>query len=58
MSEERDWIVRMRCTVTKEVVVGDCTEEQAGFDPFAHNPRGEVEISMSDWEVLSVEPHE
>ena len=47
------WIVRMECTVTKEVVCEDCTEEQARNDPWTFAV-DEMEIDQIDWKVQSV----
>jgi hypothetical protein len=48
------WIVQVRCTVIKEVVCDDCTEEQASEDPWTR-ATDESEITMTDWEILKVE---
>ncbi len=53
MSEPKEWIVRIRCTVTKDVFTQKCTREEAEQNPwdFAVN---EEETDVEDWETLSV----
>jgi hypothetical protein len=51
------WVVRMTCTVDKEVIVRDCTAEEAELDPWAHAIH-EREVSQTDWDVKSVEPND
>lgn len=53
----RSWIVRIRCTVIKEIVTDDCTEDEAHADPFAHSVE-ENHLEHEDWDVLSVKPNE
>lgn len=53
----KSWIVRMRCTVEKEVIVSGCSEESARVDPFAFS-ESERELGQSDYEVTSVKPNE
>lgn len=55
--KKKNWIVRMRCEVTKDVFVDDCTEEQARCNPWGHSSN-EVEIDQHNWEVKSVKPNE
>jgi hypothetical protein len=50
------WIVTLRATVTKEVVCDDCTEDQAGEDPFGHAV-DERELDQIDYEVTDVRPN-
>ena len=52
---QQQWIVRMKCVVIKDVVVGPCTEEQARIDPWEHEIE-DHEIEQLDWEVTSVTP--
>lgn len=47
------WTVRMRCTVTKDVICENCTEEEARTDPFEHAV-DEMEIDQRDYEVTDV----
>ena len=56
-SELKNWIVRMKCEVIKDVYVGPCTREQAETEPYSH-ALGEDEVDQRDWEVLKVEPNE
>lgn len=53
------WIVRMRRTITSEIVCDNCTEEQARSSPytFADAHQDETEIDCHDFDVLSVEPN-
>lgn len=57
MSERKSWIVRVKCSVTKDVVTSDCTKEEAEDDPFEH-AISEVEVGQDGYEVMSVEPNE
>lgn len=50
------WIVTVRCTVLKEIIVFNCTEEEAAKSPFDH-ASDERELNQVDYEVLSVEPN-
>ena len=50
------WIVTVRCVVLKELVVFNCTEEEAAKSPFDH-ASDERELNQVDYEVLSVEPN-
>lgn len=52
---KKQWIVTMRCTVTKEVIVTECTEEQAKENPYDCEVIEERETDQSDFDVLSVE---
>jgi hypothetical protein len=56
-AEKKEWIVRMRCTVTKDVCVGPCTEEEARESPWEHST-DETEVGQEDWEVLKIEENE
>lgn len=47
------WIVRVKCTVLKNVYVSNCTEEQARIVPFEHAD-DELELEQIDWEVKQV----
>jgi hypothetical protein len=55
--EKRNWIVRMRCEVVKDVCVDNCTEDEARNDPWSFAV-SEQEIEQPDWEVKSVDPNE
>lgn len=54
--ELKSYLVRMKCTVVKEVVVeGEgLTEERAREDPFGDFHVDTSEVEMTDWKVLSV----
>lgn len=52
--EKKSWIAKLRCTVTKQVLLENCTEEEAEEDPFAHAVE-EDELEQVDWEMLSLE---
>lgn len=56
-TKTRDWIVRMKCEVVKDVMVTGCTEEEARNDPWQY-AADEVEIEQPNWEVQSVKPNE
>jgi hypothetical protein len=56
-AEPTSWILTVKCTVTKSVVVEGCTEEQAQNDPWQY-ATNEHEVEMSDWEVTRTEPNE
>jgi len=49
----KDWTVRVRCVVTKELSCPDCTEEDARTNPF-EMAEDEQEIDQQDWEVIDV----
>jgi hypothetical protein len=51
--KKSDWIVTMKCVITKEVYVENCTEEEAK-EPWAYSI-DEREIEMTDWKFLSIE---
>ena len=48
------WIVIMTRTVRTEVIVDNCTEDQAWTDPFEYSV-DELELEQLDWDVESVE---
>ena len=56
-SKKASWIVMMTCTVRKEVICDNCTEEQATNDPWGFSI-GEREVEQPDWSVDSVEPND
>jgi hypothetical protein len=47
------FVVKMKCTVIKEVICDDCTEEQATEQPWEHATQ-EQELEQTEWEVLDV----
>lgn len=51
------WVVRMKCSVTKELIVEGCTEEQARTRPYDFIVE-ERETGQDDFEVTKVEPNE
>lgn len=53
----RNWIVRVKCEVTKEVICFDCTQEQAKKNPFQYAEE-ERETGQQNWKVTSIEPNE
>lgn len=50
------WVVKVECTVIKELVCEGCSEEQARNDPF-HYSIEERELETPDWDVKSTEPN-
>lgn len=52
--EKGEWIVRMKCEVTKEVVCENCTEQEAREEPWEH-AISEEELTQIDWKVTQVE---
>jgi len=55
--EKRSWIVRMRCTIIKDVIVNDCTREEAENQTWGHAV-DEEEIDQLDAEVIEVTPND
>lgn len=53
----KSWVVRVRCSVVKELIVTGCSKETASLDPFGFAEQ-EREIEQSDYEVISVKPNE
>lgn len=54
--DNQSFTVRMRCTVTKEVIVSGCSEECARIDPFEFAEE-ETEVEQIDYKVISVRPN-
>ncbi len=54
--ECRSWVVKATCTIEKEIVCEDCTEEQARSDPFEFAV-DEQEIGQDDYKVTDVKPN-
>jgi hypothetical protein len=52
--DKKNWIVRVKCEVYKDVFVDNCTEEEARDNPFGEHYDTEVEVDMPDWEVIDV----
>lgn len=55
--ENKSFVVRMRCIVTKDVIVENCTRKEAEKDPWDHAV-DEIEIDQDDWEVISVKENQ
>lgn len=53
---KRSWIVRMECKVIKDVIVEDCTIEEAWDEPWDHAV-DEQEVEQYDWHVRNVTPN-
>ena len=53
-AKKGSFVVVVRCTVTKQLICEDCTQEQAEEDPYAHCT-DEVEIELIDWDVVNVQ---
>ena len=51
---EGDWIVKLKCTVVKQLFVNG-TKEQAEEDPYACDVQDEMELEQVDWELLDIE---
>lgn len=52
-SSEKQLLVTVRATVTKQVTVEGCTEDEAAKDPFRYAV-DEMETEQIDWEVIDV----
>ena len=50
---KKSWIVQMECIVTKDVVIEDCTEEEAYSNPWDYAV-DETETNQVDWKVIDV----
>jgi len=53
----RSWIVLVKRTVYSEIVVNDCTEEQARASPYGHAV-SENDTDQIEYHVISVKPNE
>jgi hypothetical protein len=53
MMKKSSWIVKMECTVIKEVICDDCTREDAENNPWDY-AIDETEIEQTGYDVLSV----
>jgi hypothetical protein len=53
----RSWIVRARCTVTKDIYCEGCTEEEARLHPYEYS-YDEKEVDQYDYDVISVEEND
>jgi hypothetical protein len=52
-----NWVVNMTCTVVKEVICENCTEEEARLNPFDFAV-DERELYQSGWDVNEVYPND
>ena len=50
-----NWIVRVKCTVIKEVNVSNATRELVERDLW-ERATDECEIMMTDWEIINIKP--
>jgi hypothetical protein len=50
---KKNWNVEMRCTITKQVHLSACTEEEANENPWDYAD-DEVETEQIDWEIVSM----
>lgn len=57
MSSQKSWVVKVECTVNREVICENCTESEARENPFDY-AISERDIDMPDWDVKSVKPNE
>ncbi len=48
------YIVKLRCVVTKQVTYDGCTEDEAEKDPFEFAV-DEVEVDQHDWQVIDIQ---
>ena len=55
--EKREWMVRMRCVVIKDVVTRSCTADQAWSDPWEF-AEDETEVEQVDWDIIDFRPNE
>ncbi len=56
-TQKRSWVVEVKCIITKELCLDNCTKEQAFESPYDYCVQ-EREIDQVDYEVISVEPNE
>jgi len=55
MSDKKsDWIVTVKCKITKEIYVENCTEEEAKNNPWDYSI-DEREVEQVSWEFVSTE---
>ena len=52
-----NWVVKIESTHHKQLVVENCTEDQARSCPWEYAV-DETYLGMVDWEILSVKPKE
>ena len=54
MPKKKNWLLKIKCEVTKEIYVENCTQEEAIEDPWSHSV-DERDLEMPNWEVESIE---
>lgn len=54
MKGKKEWVLKVRCVVEKEVVLSACTETEARQSPWGF-AISERELSIPDWDVLTLE---
>jgi len=52
------WVVRVRCTVDRDVVVENCTEEEARKSPWDCSVAEENDVELRDFDVIDVSPND
>lgn len=58
MQRPKSFVVRIRATVIRDVVVEGCTEEQARSGELFNYSVDEIDIETTDFEVQSVMPND
>jgi hypothetical protein len=56
-ADKGNWLVTMECVVKKLVYCSDCTRAEAEDSPWEFSTN-ELELEMSDWEIIKVERDE
>ena len=51
---KKNWSIKVRCVVIKQLHLSECTEEQASNNPWDFVDE-ELEADQTDWQVLDVE---
>lgn len=57
MKNNKSWVIKVRCVVTKDVVCDGCSREQALAHPFRYAV-DEQETELEDWTVLQISENE
>ncbi len=52
------WVVTLKATVTRTLIVNDCTREEAENNPYEHEVVDERDHETIDYEVKGVVPYE
>ena len=55
--KKKSWIVHTRCMVERDIFCSDCTEAEAGDNPYKYCI-DEVDTDLIDLEVISIEPND